>query len=110
MAKAKNKYDGTGIHKRAIMHMIGQSVDVFKSEPTTADIAAWMQLSKPTARKHLKKMAIDGELIMSEVPYRANAVKHTWRLSKYREEDYMRDLLKLDYQFYASRVMKLIVL
>lgn len=107
--KAGVKFNGCGTHRRAILHMIGQSADVFKSYPSTAEIAAWMNVSKPTAKRYLDKMVSNGELIMSEVKYRKNAVKHHWCLTQSVYQDYQELRLKFDYKVYAQKVMKVIL-
>lgn len=104
------KFNGSTTHRSAILYMVGESVDVFRSAPTTADIAAWMNVSKPTARKYLKQMVKRGELIMNKVPHRQTVYKHTWQLSEYTKGMYELGVYDEMYQIYASRVLKVIAL
>lgn len=109
MSSKESKFNGSASHRRAILHMIGQVVDMFKKEPTTSEVASWMNVSKPTARKHLKEMREQGELWMSSEYHRPNVCKHTWRLTSMLEYHYDEGLLKADYQCYAQKVMKVIL-
>lgn len=110
MQVKKLKYNGSGTHERAILHMIGQSEDVFKSKPSTAEIAAWMNVGKATARKHLNAMVEDGKLIKTKVFYRQPDVyKDTWSLHPDVMIHYEFNGLKTDYELYAQRVLQVIL-
>jgi len=91
----KFKYNGCLVHRRAILHMIGQYVEVLGEYPHISDIATWMNVSKKTARKHLKKLQDNREIIMWFRPYK-NTVRYNIDLhhdtnAKYRANDYAND-------------------
>lgn len=109
----KTKYNGSGSHRRAILYLIGQAERVFKSEPTTAEIAAWMNVSKTTALKYLRKLQESGELIRSEYVHRRNrktgeiqAIGFTWKLGDIWDSI---EYCKRDYELWCQRVLQVIV-
>lgn len=108
MAKAKFKYNGSGTHRRAILFMIGQSLEVFKEAATVRDIAGWMNLSKVTARKYLKRMIDNEELQLIEQPYK-NTVIHKYMLSQSVRADFYEGRLTDSYHIYAQRVMRVML-
>jgi hypothetical protein len=109
MSSKEMKYNGCGTHRRAILHMIGQSVEVFNQYPTTAEIAAWMNVSKPTARKYLMRMLDNKEIMIKEVYHRPHIAKHVWKLDSEVENHYNEGILEHDYRKYAQRVLKVIL-
>lgn len=88
--------------------MIGQAQAVFLEYATIADIAAWMNVSKTTARKYLLIMSNDGEIEMSLKPYKRWGIVQigltdvTWR-------EFLNDTFKQEYAVYAQRVMGIIL-
>lgn len=66
MKKVSFKYNGSGTHRRAILHMIGEMENIFKRKVTVADVASWMHVSKPTATKILRGMYDNNEIYMSK--------------------------------------------
>jgi len=108
MTLKKFKYDGSGTHRRAILHMIGESLDVFKTKPKVSDIASWMRVSKPTAIRYLKRMVDNEELIETKVPYR-QTFAYRYELHPDVMEHYEEGRLKFSYEIYAQRVLQVIL-
>lgn len=102
------KYDGRGSHRRAILHMIGQSVEVFREYPTIRDISGWMNVSKPTARKYLSRLMENEEIIMFKKPYKNTEICHFDLFEDIRME-FENNVFKNDYKLYAQRVMRVIL-
>lgn len=108
------KYRGTHTHRRAILHMIGQSQDVFKSKASIADIAAWMNVTKPTAKKYLDGFVEREELIMSKVAWRKSngevtAWKYEYSLQPATWDKYKMGIYKSWYNIYVQRVLQVIL-
>lgn len=91
------------------MHMIGQVEEVFMTEPKTSEIASWMNLSKPTARKYLNSMVKSGKLIKTTQEYRANSSVDKWSLAHEYKVAYREGKFAPQYKFFAQRVMKVIL-
>lgn len=108
MSSKKQKFDGSGTHRRAIYHLIGQSQTIFGDKVKISEIAQWMNVSKPTARKHIKWMVDNREVIVTTKPY-----KNTFVCLIELHPDVMRDyddgLFVLAYKLYAQRVMKVTI-
>ena len=108
MSNKVSKYNGSTAHRIAILHMIGQSVDVFNSRVRISEIAAWMNVSKVTARKHIQTMIDRDEIITSKVPYK-NTCMVLIELHPDMKVEYEAGKYKEAYQMYAQRVMKVIL-
>lgn len=109
MSSKKFKFNGCGTHRRAVLHMIGQSVDIFNAAPTVAEIATWMNVCKRTATKYLKMMVERGEIIMTKEKYK-NTFRYRIKLDPFVDEHYKNRILEDDYKWYAQRVMKVTLL
>lgn len=107
MSNKKSKYNGSNMHKRAILHMIGESVATFKSKPTVAEIASWMHVSKTTALRHLKKMLKNKEIVMIKTRYRPNNFKWVIELDDDIMEQYYMNMFHRDYKFYSHRILRI---
>lgn len=108
MKNKKAKYDGRGSHSRAILHLIGKSVSMFGEYPRISDIAAWMNVSKVTATKYLKKMVESREIIMTKKQYK-NTFVYEVALDCDIEEEFREGYFVNDYQQYAQKVMGIIL-
>lgn len=108
MKNRKFKYNGSGTHRRAILHMIGKSQDVFKSKAKVSDISSWMRVSKTTAIKHLKRMVDNEELIETKIPYR-QTFAYRYELHPDIVEHYRDGLLKHSYELYAQKILQVIL-
>jgi len=95
----KFKYNGCLVHRRAILHMIGQYVEVLGEYPHISDIATWMNVSKKTARKHLKKLQDNREIIMWFTPYK-NTIRYNVELSPSVMAHFRADEFVNDYGLY----------
>lgn len=109
MTNRKQKFDNSQAHRAAILHMIGQSVDVFQKAPSIADVAAWMNVCKRTATKYLKQMQRQEVVYLSREKYK-NTFMYRVHLSHEQYEDYKRGVYHPYYQLYASRVLGVIAL
>lgn len=109
MSNQKGKFKYSTQHVHAILHMIGQCQDTFGHKPTTAEVASWMNVTKATARKHLKRMEENGKLIMNKVEHRPLVYKHTWQLSVHEYDKYKAKQFTMDYHFYVQKVLGLIL-
>lgn len=69
-----------GIMRSAIVYMVGQ-MEHMNLPVTTADVAAFCDCSKITARKHLKVLVQVGRLQRVSATYKKVATKDTWSLS-----------------------------
>lgn len=108
MKKINSKYNSSLSHRKAILHMIGQSVEVFREYVKIADVASWMNVSKPTARKHLHAMWLRGEIRMWHIPYK-NTIIYMIDLTDEVKQQYEDKDYEIDYRMYAQRVMKAIL-
>jgi hypothetical protein len=102
------KYDGRGSHKRAILHMIGQYVNVFNEHATVKDVASWMNVSKATALKHLKMMRENEEINMFKRDYKNTFMwEIDLQIDTFRE--YAQGQFEAEYKIYAQQVLKVIL-
>lgn len=86
----------------AIVHMIGQTEDLFSRGATLAEIAVWLNVSKPTARRFLQGEAcqnIDVEMVDWR---KGHSVQYRYRLSAYTSSAYKRDVFKASYHAYVG--------
>lgn len=88
--------------------MIGQSEATFNESVSIADVAAWMNVSKPTARKHILAMVGNGELVGTRSPYK-NTFIWSFKLTRKVFQDYMDKRLIREYHTYAQKVMGIIL-
>jgi DNA-binding MarR family transcriptional regulator len=75
------------IVNQAILHMLGQMEDMLMA-CSTADIATWLHVTKPTAKKYLDDLAQAIYVIRLDGTYRPNRHKHLWKLSLYAKKRY----------------------
>lgn len=108
MQHKRPKYNGCKAHEQAILHMIGQSQSVFKEYVTIRDVAGWMNVSKPTARKYLARLLNDYKIYMWTRPYKSGDI---WMisLSDSHLSEYLNGEYKAAYHAYAQRVMGVIL-
>ena len=109
MKNKTRKFNGSITHQNAILHMIGRSVHIFRNKPKVSEIAEWMGVSKPTARKYLNLMVDQDLLIMTKTQHRPNVECHHYELDSFMTFEYKRDCFKVDYELYAQRVMQIII-
>jgi Mn-dependent DtxR family transcriptional regulator len=88
--------------------MIGQSVEVFKEYVTVKDIASWMNVSKTTALKYIKKMYDKEEIYMWKEDYKNT---YMWKIELRYDifKEYTEERFLAEYKIYAQRVMKVIL-
>jgi len=107
MAKKITKYDRSGSHKRAILHMIGQVEYMVYGKVTVRDVATWMNVCKRTALKHLKRMEANKEVVLTKATYK-NTYMYTIELESDTYIEYLYGYYVNDYQLYCQRVMGII--
>lgn len=100
MKKRNKKYNGSVMHRGAILHMVGESETIFKREVLVRDIAEWMNVSKPTAIRYLKAMAWRGEIIMTKEKCKSNASIFKIKLSDVSKQKYHQGAYKTSYIAY----------
>lgn len=89
----------------AVMHMIGQIEHIFDRGVSTAEIAAWMKVSKPTAKRFMDKM-VDYRMVKKydKVWRKGHSVQHLYRLSGAKMVDFEKDNFRLSYQLFVAVV------
>ena len=102
------KFNGSNMHKDAILHLIGQSAEVFREYAVVSDVASWMNVSKPTATKYLNQLWNEGLIYMWKREYKNTFI---WMIDLKDEamRKYTKDEYKPAYQLYAQQVMKVIL-
>lgn len=108
MSLKKRKFNGSEQHYMAILHLIGESVEVFHERPVIADVAEWMNVSKTTARKYLRIMNKIGDISMVIKPYKTFGVTEI-DLSYYAMMQYRNGEFRRAYELYAQKVMGIIL-
>lgn len=108
MQDAISKYKDNPTSRAAILHLIGQSVHVFKQYPTIADVAVWMNVCKRTAAKYLARMNEENLVYRVKSPYRAK-FKYVFSLSDETWQLYHNGAFVDYYRIYAARTLGVIV-
>lgn len=85
----------------AIVHMIGQTEDLFNRGATLAEIATWLKVTKPTAQRFLNTHCQNVDVEM--VDWRkGHSVQYRYRLSAYTSSAYKRDVFRASYKVYVD--------
>lgn len=105
-----DKYNGSSIHVNAILHMIGQLQSMAWDGVTVAEIAKFMNVSKPTARKYLRELEIRGLVKKYRFQYRGNSIIHKYMLGIESMRLYREGKMKWQYEMYVRQVLKIILL
>jgi len=85
--------------KQLILHMICQLHQLKRGGgATVGDVARYMDVTKPTARKRLGKLVNDGFLLKREITWRKNAVCHVYSPTVETQIMYDRGEFKEAYQ------------
>lgn len=92
----------------AVKHMIGQSQELFHRGVTMAEIAAWMQVSKPTAKRFIEKNHIGIDVAMKEWR-KGHSVVYIYTLSEPSYSAYQRGVYYASYRMFVEIVFGLIV-
>lgn len=103
-----SKFKACFMHERAIIHMIGQAEFVGRDGVTVAEVASWMNVTKATARKHLKDMQVRGLVHMMQFPYK-NTTIHCYFLTPSSRQEYEQGKLVVSYRYYVQRVLGIII-
>jgi len=98
----KHKMKRIAAHERALLHMIGQTVEQSTAPVKTVDIVSWTGLSKPTVLKWMSDLVNKGLVVRDIAIHRAaaNAVRFEYRLRPtvmrlYRVGEYKNDYWSL---------------
>jgi len=89
------------IIQSALMHMVGQMEDM-KIDCSTADIAHWLGVTKPTAKKYLKALYEGGYIESEMLPYRPNFPMFIWTLSNSGRKLYYENRLCESYHLFRE--------
>lgn len=87
----------------AIKHMIGQSQDLFNRGVTIAEIAAWMRVSKPTAKRFVEKNHIGIDVHMKDWR-KGHSVVYVYTLSAPSFSAYRRGVYYASYRMFVEVV------
>jgi len=89
----------------AVMHMIGQTETIFDRGVSIAEIAGWLKVSKPTAKRFIDKMV---DYRMLNVTVRAWRGTHSkqflYRLKGAKMVDFQKDYFRQSYQMFVADV------
>lgn len=106
---ATDKYDGKNIiHKSALLHAIGQLVDINPDGFCVSQIAGFMNRSKPTAKRHLDQLVKDKKLITIKCDETAMG-KHYYGMTDEMKEMYVSQAFRFEYEIYVQKVLKVIL-
>lgn len=89
------------VMKSAVLYAIGQ-MEMLNQTVDVATIARFAGVTKPTARKYLGQMEIEGKIDYTPLRYRPHVKKDVWTISQYG-----RDLLEAYPSNYANYCMVL---
>lgn len=85
----------------AIYHMIGQTQECFQRGATMAEIASWLGVSKPTAKRFVEQHC--DRVDISIVHWRmGHSVQYRYALQDYALEAYQRNAYKEAYRVYVG--------
>lgn len=89
----------------AVMHMIGQVEHIFDRGVSIAEIADWMKVSKPTAKRFMDKM-VDYRMVKKydKVWRKGHSVQHLYRLSGANMEYFQKGYFRVSYQLFVADV------
>jgi hypothetical protein len=90
----------------AITHMIGQTQEVFGRGATIAEIAAWLNVSKPTAKRFIENELKDIACKETHDWRKGHSVQYRYVLNQHRYSGYERGLFYSSYKVYANAIIK----
>jgi len=89
----------------AIMHMIGQTEYVFGRGVSIAEIANWLKVSKPTAKKFIDKLVDYQMVYQTQKAWRGNhSVQYLYHLRGSRMVDFQKGYFTASYQMFVADV------
>lgn len=88
-----------------VAHMIGQLREM-KMEVESKHVAAWCNVSKPTAIKYLGYLEKAGIVTRHSKEWRKNAVKYTWSLTDKAYRRFVGNGYLVWYRHYKSLVIR----
>jgi len=89
----------------AVMHMIGQVEYIFDRGVSIAEVAGWLKVSKPTAKRFMDKMVDYRMVTMTAKAWRGNhSVQYLYRLKGAKMVDFQKDYFRQSYQLFVSDV------
>lgn len=95
------KFEYSYIEARAVLHAIGQVQDIFGRGMTTAEIARFWRVSKPTARKYMKHLVEYGQVFKKQMYHRRNVGADVWFLEGPGRKLYKDGALASEYRFFV---------
>lgn len=108
MSNKEGKYQGGTTHRMALLHAIGQLEIMNASYVKVSDIMPFMNVSKPTATKHLKTLANNNELIMYK-EHDGRFGYWRFRLEKDMFAEFQQGIYEPYFKAYCQRVLKVIL-
>lgn len=85
----------------AIVHMIGQTEDLMQRGATMAEIASWLNVSKPTAKRFIETHHIGIDVHMIDWR-KGHSIQYIYTLSAPKRSAYERGVFKKSYQVYVG--------
>lgn len=85
----------------AVKHMIGQTQELFNRGATMTEIAAWMQVSKPTAKRFIEKNHIGIDVEMKDWR-KGHSVVYIYTLSEPSFSAYKRNVYYASYRMFVA--------
>lgn len=87
----------------AVKHMIGQTQELFGRGATMAEIAAWMKVSKPTAKRFIERNHIGIDVHMKDWR-KGHSVVYIYTLSEPALSAYRRGVYYAPYRMFVEVV------
>jgi len=86
-----------------VCHMIGQTEELFKRGATMVEIAAWLNVSKPTAKRFIEAncQAINVEMVDWR---KGHSVQYRYSLTPYAKSAYHRGVYYASYRVLIEAV------
>jgi len=84
-----------------VCHMIGQTEDIFKRGATMAEIAMWLNVSKPTAKRFIEAncQSINVEMVDWR---KGHSVQYRYSLTPYAKGAYKRNVYYTSYRMLVA--------
>jgi len=89
----------------AVKHMIGQMQDMWGDGVPMVEIAAWLGVSKPTAKRFIEKNNIGVDVSMVEWR-KGHSVRYIYSLSEPSFSAYKRGVYYASYKAYVNEVLR----
>lgn len=104
MTAVKNKFKWCLRHREALLHEIGQ-LECDDGYATVTTIAEFMNTSKPTARKYLKRLVESGVIEETKEAYRSNVQMSKYVLGDTQYAAFLLGNMRDNYILYVQRVL-----